>query len=148
MSGKMRFLQKIPKIDRKFDICTLRQNLKSLLRTISLYGAIYLLIPMPIYGADPVQNTPTQEVLVIVKGVTNPFAQFGLIKHLQQIPGVEQATFNLLRGLADIRLKPGAQVTDAEIRQAIRSASYTPGDITWSAAVPHVGNEAALGSGH
>lgn len=121
---------------------------RAIRRILALCMSVYFLMPVHGFGADQTNTDHTQEVLVIVKGVTNPFTQFGLIKHLEQIPGVEHVTFNLLHGLADIRLKPGAQVTDAEIQQAIRSASYTPGDITWPAAVPHVGNEAELGSGH
>lgn len=71
-----------------------------------------------------------QEIFVIVKGVTSPMATFGLLKHLSQIPGVATVQFNLYKGLADLTLQPGAQVSDDQIRQAILSASYTPGDIT------------------
>lgn len=117
-------------------------------RTLTLCMCMYFLMTLQSYGADETKSGQAQDVLVIVKGVTNPFTQFGLIKHLEQIPGVKHVTFNLLHGLAEIRLKPGAQVTAAEIRQAIRSASYTPGTITWPTTGPQVGNEAELGSGH
>lgn len=113
-----------------------------------LCAAINCEVSISCYGAGQPDARRRQEVFVIVKGVTNPFATFGLLKHLEQIPGVEHVTFSLLHGLADLRLKPGAQVTDAEIRQAIRSASYTPGDVTWSSGGPPVGNEPEVGGGH
>lgn len=70
-----------------------------------------------------------EEIFAIVMGVTTPFGTFGLLKHLEGIPGVEKVTFSLRRGLADIIVKPGAFVSDEQIRQAILSASYSPGDI-------------------
>lgn len=72
------------------------------------------------------------EALAIVKGVVAPFAVFGLVHNLQAIPGVERVSFNLMQGLADIRVRAGAQVTDDQIRAAIRKASYTPGEIRWT----------------
>ena len=79
------------------------------------------------------------EVDVTVLGVTAPFATFGLLKHLLGIPGVREAHFNLLRGVASLRMARGASVTDDDLRAAIRSASYTPGDIRRIAA-PGTGN--------
>jgi copper chaperone CopZ len=78
-------------------------------------------------AADPVGG----EALVTVMGVVAPFATFGLTKHLMGIPGVRQVRFDLLHGVADVTLQPGAVVTDKQIREAVRSASYTPGEIRW-----------------
>ena len=96
--------------------------------------------------AESPQGNGAEEIYVVVKGVTNPFTQFGLMKHFLQIPGVYDFHFNLLHGVADIKLKPGMQVSDDEIRRAIRGASYTPGDIT-RRVIP-AGSPVALGSGH
>lgn len=101
---------------------------------------------LPACHAGPPQGNGGEEILAVVKGVTNPFTQFGLIQHFRRIPGVDDVHFNLLHGLADIKLKPGAQVSDDEIRRAIRSASYTPGDITRHS-IP-ADSPVALGSGH
>lgn len=101
---------------------------------------------LPTCHAGSPQGNGGEEILAVVKGVTNPFTQFGLIKHFQRIPGVTDVHFNLLHGLAEIRLKPGAQVSDDEIRRAIRDASYTPGDIT-RRTIP-ADSPVALGSGH
>ena len=75
-----------------------------------------------------------REALAIVKGVAMPFNVYGIVSRLQQIPGVDHVSFDLSHGLADIMLKPGAAVTDEQIRQAIINASFTPGDIRWKPA--------------
>lgn len=71
----------------------------------------------------------SREAFVTVMGVVSPYATFGLLKHLSGIPGVASVTFDLAHGIADVHLRPGASVTDQQFRDAIRSASYTAGDI-------------------
>lgn len=111
------------------------------MRTVSILGkgrqcAILILVcsfvtfTAPAIAGGPTGAVSGQDILVIVKGVATPFSVFGLIHRFDQIPGVEQVSFDLSQGLADLRLKPGAQVTDEEIRRAVRSASYTPGEIS------------------
>ncbi len=73
------------------------------------------------------------EVQVVVLGVTAPFFTFGLVKRFEQIPGVEHTSFNLKRGTADVIVKPGATVTDDDLRHAVRNASYSIGSIHWIA---------------
>lgn len=85
-------------------------------------------------------NEPGGEALVVVKGVVSPGSSFGLLKNLGAIKGVADVRFNLLHGLADVRLQPGAVVTDDQLRAAVRSASYTPGGITWKPATAARGN--------
>lgn len=84
-----------------------------------------------VIGAESPNPMSSHEAIAVVKGVAVPFSVFGIIKRLEQIPGVEQVSFNLSQGLADIHVKPEARVTDDQIRQAIVDASYTPGDIRW-----------------
>ena len=83
--------------------------------------------------ANPALSTPPpvqgDEVQVIVKGVAVPYSVFGIVKRLEQIPGVAKVDFDMRHGLADIKLIPGAHITDEELRAAIKNASYTPGDI-------------------
>ena len=94
-----------------------------------LASDLVLLTPHAL-AADPTAGVADREVLVTVKGVATPFSVFGLIERFGQIPGVERVSFDLSQGLADVILKPGAQVTDEDFRRAVRSASYTPGDIS------------------
>ncbi len=74
------------------------------------------------------------EALMVVKGVTSPFATFGLLKHLNGIPGVERVDFSLRSGVADVKMKPGATVTAQQLRDAVHSAAYTPGEIRFKSA--------------
>jgi hypothetical protein len=92
--------------------------------------------PPSVLGADPGRTASEREALIIVKGVATPFSVFGLIQRFNQMPGVESATFDLSQGLADVKFKPGATVSDEDIRRAIRNASYTPGSIRWKQAGP------------
>jgi|BEDMetMinimDraft_2_1075160.scaffolds.fasta_scaffold05679_2 hypothetical protein len=71
------------------------------------------------------------EVHVIILGVTAPFFVFGITKRFQEIPGVEKVTFILEEGLADVWIKPGAHVTDEDLKKAVRSASFSLGRIIW-----------------
>jgi copper chaperone CopZ len=96
----------------------------SAIRALSL-----LALGLVVLGATP--SPAGREVLVTVKGVTYPFATFGIVKRLEQMPGVEHVTFDLKDGLADVKLKPGAEVTDDQLRDAVKNASYTPGNIRW-----------------
>lgn len=92
----------------------------------------------PVWAADQPSTRPALppgygEVKVVVLGVTAPFFTFGLVKRFEQIPGVEHASFNLLRGTADVVLKPSANVSDDDLRRAVRNASYSIGSIQWIA---------------
>jgi hypothetical protein len=90
-----------------------------------------LLLAATFAGTAAAAQEQGGEVVMVVKGVVAPYATFGLLKHLGGIPGVAAVTFNLLHGTADIKLKPGASVTDQQLRDAVISAAYTPGDIHW-----------------
>ncbi len=77
-------------------------------------------------GAAP-SDGGTIEMTVL--GVVSPGATFGLKKHLMGLQGGPAMRFDLQHGLATMRLAPGAEVTDTQLREAVRGAAYTPGDI-------------------
>ncbi len=109
-----------------------RRGLVSVLALVAALTAVGL-AEAPAAHADPaalaVQAMPDDDILMIVKGVTYPFSKFGLIRRLKQIPSVDAVWFDLLHGMAHIRLKPGGDVPDSELRRAIVNAAYTPGEI-------------------
>ena len=69
------------------------------------------------------------EVQMTVWGVITPGSTFGLIKNFESIPGVDGASFDLRHAIATVRFQPGANVTDDQLRAAVRSASYTSREI-------------------
>ena len=90
----------------------------------------------PVWAADQTAAKPALppgygEVQVTVLGVTAPFFVFGIVARLGQVPGVAHVSFNLLHGIADVTVKPGANITDDDLRHAVRNASYTAGPIKW-----------------
>ena len=78
-------------------------------------------------GAEAPAPGGTVEMTVL--GVVSPSATFGLTRHLLGIPGVRAMRFDLQHGLATMQLAPDATVTDEQLREAVRGAAYTPGDI-------------------
>lgn len=78
--------------------------------------------------SPPASPAVAVEVEVTVLGVAVPYSMFG-IRRLEQIPGVAHVSFNLLHGIADVRIEPGATVTDDALRAAVLDADYTPGPI-------------------
>jgi copper chaperone CopZ len=104
-------------------------------RRSALGAFMVILLGLSSLSASPADSAtpPAQgdEVRVIVKGVAVPYSVFGIIKHLEQIPGVAKVDFDMRHGLADIKLIPGAHITEDQLRAAIKNASYTPGDIHW-----------------
>lgn len=80
-------------------------------------------------ASPPASPAAAVEVEVTVLGVAVPYSMFGIVKRLEQIPGVAHVSFNLLHGVADVWINPGATVTDDALREAVLDADYTPGPI-------------------
>lgn len=81
----------------------------------------------PDYSAPPGYG----EVHVIVLGVTSPFSTFGLGRRFLEVPGVAKMRFIMEEGRAVLWLKPGARVSEDELRKAVRNASFTTDRIIW-----------------
>jgi copper chaperone CopZ len=114
----------------RLSLVALYKSLQQACHTVTLILlSLIFLLTHPAISATPPSNG--DEVRVIVKGVAVPYSVFGIIKRLEQIPGVAKVDFDMRHGLADIKLKPGAHITDEQLRAAIKNASYTPGDIQW-----------------
>ena len=98
--------------------------------TSARLGAVFALAAL-LGAAAPPPGAGGQggSVEMTVLGVVSPGATFGLTRHLLGIPGVRSMRFDLQHGLATMQLAPDAMVTDDQLRAAVRSASYTPGDI-------------------
>lgn len=75
--------------------------------------------------ADP----PPTHVYVEIKGMACPFCVQGVEKHLKKLDGVEGVTTSLEKSQAVLHLKPGAIVTEEQVRAAVKDAGFTAGKI-------------------
>lgn len=74
-------------------------------------------------------NAPATYLYVEIKGMACPFCVQGVEKHLKQLDGVEGVTTSLAKGEAILHLKPGASVTEEQVRAAVKDAGFTAGKI-------------------
>lgn len=72
-----------------------------------------------------------KQAVVTVQGMQCPFCAYGIKKHLAKLPGVTRVEVELAKNQAIVTFAPDADVTDEQIRQAIRKAGFTPGKIKW-----------------
>ncbi|MBI4395789.1 MAG: heavy-metal-associated domain-containing protein [Elusimicrobia bacterium] len=80
----------------------------------------------------PVASTEgrlTGRVQMRIEGMACPFCAYGVEKHLKKVRGVEEAKVNLGEGTAAVTLKPGAEVTAEQVRQAVRKAGFKASEI-------------------
>jgi copper chaperone CopZ len=96
---------------------------------------ISLILSLAIISTGMAQNVADtrreRQALITVKGVANPFTSFGIVKRLRQVPGVKDVTFDLYSGQAIVTIDKDADVSEVQLREAVRNASYTAGKIQW-----------------
>lgn len=68
-------------------------------------------------------------VFVQIKGLACPFCVQGLEKHLKKLEPVEGVSTSLKNGETVLHLKPGRTVGEDEVRQAVKKAGFTAGQI-------------------
>jgi len=93
--------------------------------------ALVLVLPSTAGGASPGATDAQQgrQIVAKVAGLACPFCVYGLEKQLKKIPGVADVHVSLGGGEAVITTKPGAEVTDAQIRDAVRRAGFKVSEI-------------------
>lgn len=60
-----------------------------------------------------------------VDGLACPFCSYGIEKQLRKVGGVEDVTVELEPGHVIVRMKDGAQLTEAQARAATEKAGFT-----------------------
>lgn len=68
-------------------------------------------------------------VFIQVEGLACPFCAKGLEKHLNKLDAVANLSISLKEGEAVLQLKPGREVGEKELREAVRKAGFTAGTI-------------------
>lgn len=80
-------------------------------------------------SAHAAEKTPARAVVVEIEGLACPFCVYGLERQFNRLEGVERAEVDLGEGKAELKLKPGATVTEAAIREAVRKAGFKASEI-------------------
>lgn len=109
-----------------------------------LRGLIAAAAVTTLAGPAPGANAPIDacdRLQMVVWGIIAPGSTFGLIKNLEAVPGVDHVTFDLRHALATIEIRHGVTVTDSQLRTAVKSASYTPREITRPSTCPNPGSD-------
>jgi len=103
--------------------------MKKLMNLLVLTGGILILQgALSIKAAD--NELLKDNVLVHIEGLACPFCAFGIEKHLKKVDGVKKVQVNLGEGTAHLTLKPGAEVTEEQVRQAVKKAGFKASEIT------------------
>jgi len=69
-----------------------------------------------------------QTVEIGLSGLTCSFCVYGLKKNLEKHDDVEKADISLKNNKTRIHLKPGATVTEEELKEIIKDAGFGSGD--------------------
>lgn len=94
--------------------------LSAMIRATVLMLSMVFLSPFPLFAQESIQK-----VVVRVDGLACPFCDFGLSKLLKKLEGVENVELDLNEGIAELLLKPGATVSNEEIKRAVDLAGFT-----------------------
>ncbi len=98
------------------------------MRILQSFLFILMLFAAP-FGAAMAGDTG-QTATIVVNGLSCPFCAYGLEKHLKKVNGVEDVNIDMKHGKATVSLKPGTQVDDAMLREAVKKAGFTARDIS------------------
>lgn len=94
-----------------------------------LLAALSLVAPARLMSANAAEKTPARTIVVEIEGLACPFCVYGLERQFNRLEGVERAKVDLGQGKAELKLKPGATVTEAAIREAVRKAGFKASEI-------------------
>lgn len=98
--------------------------------TTKIVLALFSLFLVTALVAGPAESA---HVFIQVKGLACPFCVQGLEKHLKKLAAVEGVSTSLKNGEAILHLKPGRTVGEEEVRQAVKKAGFTAGQIRFEA---------------
>ncbi len=67
----------------------------------------------------------TEDVELVVFGLSCPLCASNLDRHVANVPGVERSWIDLSTGHVQVSLEPGAEVASSDLRRAVRDAGFT-----------------------
>lgn len=112
-------------------------------RNVMILSALALFLcavaPVSAVGQEAETEPPRAgppEVVVEVGGLTCPFCAYGLEKKFVEAAPVDSVEVGLETGEVRLWLKPEREMTDAEVRDVVRDAGFTPGEVRRPASPP------------
>ncbi len=94
------------------------------------YLLVVLLLVMPATTVLAGDHPPLPTAAIQVDGLSCPLCVYGLEKNLKQLKGVKTVDTNLKTGKAIVTFTGDIVVDDPTLRQAVKKAGFTAGDIT------------------
>lgn len=113
-----------------------KRRLRSLAFGIAAVAAFEVLAVTVPTAAQVTPGAGGRQAIVTVRGMQCPFCAYGIKRHLAKLTGVTKVEVELARNQAILTLAPDANVTDAQIQQAVRKAGFTPDKIEWRSGGP------------
>ncbi|MDX8410252.1 MAG: heavy metal-associated domain-containing protein [Mariprofundaceae bacterium] len=99
------------------------------MRILQYLLMIGLLLAAPITIVSA-QDTETQSAIIQVDGLSCPFCAYGLEKNLKKVAGVKDVDTDMKAGKVVVELKSEAEVSDDDLRHAVKKAGFTARGIT------------------
>lgn len=101
-----------------------------------------LLVGLVLVGALPSLAGPSRlaaqesgdvgrQAVITVEGLQCPFCAYGIQKHLKKLPGATKVEIELAESQAIVSFQAGADVSDDQLRGAVRKAGFTADTIAW-----------------
>lgn len=81
-----------------------------------------------VYAQKKIDNP---DIVVGVDGLACPFCAYGLEKKVKKLDGVEAVYVDIDEGIADIKLKEGATLSEENIKKAVADAGFTVREIKY-----------------
>lgn len=116
--------------------------MKKLIVTVALALFSFILVT-----TSAAEETGSIHVFIKVEGLSCPFCVQGLEKHLKKLDAVKGVSTSLKNGEAILDLKPGHTVGEKEVREAVKKAGFTAGQIRFEAKPTLGGGEKSVPEG-
>lgn len=81
--------------------------------------------------AAQTQAAVGRQAVITVQGLQCPFCAYGIQKQLKKLVGATKVEVELAKNQAIVSFKPGAEVDDDDLREAVRKAGFTADTIEW-----------------
>ena len=91
-----------------------------------------LLGVVPNLNANPILGDTTTYVKIEIKGLSCPFCAYGLEKKLKEVEGATDIKIDVKEGIAIFTVIKKEQPNKKQLRQVVKDAGFTAGEITFS----------------